>query len=260
MPVNCAAMPEPLLESEMFGHKKGAFTGASSDKIGLFEAASGGTIFLDEIGAMPLSIQAKFLRVLQDKHIRKVGGTDSFPVDVRVIAATNEPLEKKIGRNEFREDLYYRISVIPIELRPLRERREDIIPLVSCFLRREKAGAGDVPRLDRETEQVLESYRWPGNVRELENAIRHALTFCREGLIRREDLPAKVVEATAGSVTTVDTVEGFRGKSLKAFLRTKEQEYITAVIRSVEGDKEKAADALRISLATLYRKLPESLD
>ena len=260
VPVNCAAMPEPLLESEMFGHKKGSFTGASSDKEGLFEVANGGTIFLDEIGAMPLSIQAKFLRVLQDKHIRKVGGTENYPVDVRVLAATNEPLERKIGRNEFREDLYYRISVIPIELRPLRERREDIIPLVSCFLRRERGASGEVPRLDREAEIVLESYRWPGNVRELENAIRHAMTFCREGVIRREDLPAKIVDLAGGGAMPMEMLESYRGKSLKAFLRTKEQEYITSVIKSVDGDKEKAAGALKISLATLYRKLPENID
>jgi two-component system, NtrC family, response regulator PilR len=262
IPVNCAAMPEPLLESEMFGHVKGAFTGAASEKTGLFEAAAGGTIFLDEIGAMPLSIQSKFLRVLQDKHIRKVGGTDSYPIDVRVLAATNEPLERKMDRGEFREDLYYRISVIPLLLQPLRERREDILPMTACFLKRETPEGKDIPRLERAAERVLEAYAWPGNVRELENAMRHALTFCKDGVIRAEDLPARIVEAVgpvgAGAPTPAGDVEDFRGKSLKAFLRSKEKEYITTVIENAGGNKEAAARALSISLATLYRKLPDA--
>lgn len=263
IPVNCAAMPEPLLESEMFGHVKGAFTGATSDKTGLFEAADGGTIFLDEIGAMPLSIQAKFLRVLQDKHIRKVGGTASYPIDVRVLAATNEPLESKMERNEFRENLYYRISVIPIVIQPLKERKEDILPMVSCLLRREAPQGGEVPRLDRSAERVLEAYSWPGNVRELENAIRHALTFCKEGIIGAGDLPARIVEAVGpmeaeygGADRISAELEEYRGKSLKSFLRSKEKEYISMVIDQLDGDKEAAARALKISLATLYRKLP----
>lgn len=262
VPVNCAAMPEPLLESEMFGHMKGSFTGASVEKTGLFEAANGGTFFLDEIGAMPLSIQAKFLRVLQDKHIRKVGGTKDFPVDVRVIAATNEPLEIKKDKNEFREDLYYRINVITIHVQPLRERKEDILPLVSCCLRRETPDGATPPNLDHATERVLEAYSWPGNVRELENAIRHALTFCKDGVIRREDLPARIVQAvgtqaTEAKIAVPADIEEYRGKSLKAFLRAKEKDYIASVIDSCKGNKEVAAKSLKISLATLYRKLPE---
>ncbi len=263
--VNCAAMPEPLLESEMFGHVKGAFTGASADKTGLFEAAHGGTLFLDEIGAMPLSIQAKFLRVLQDKHIRKVGGTASYPIDVRVLAATNEPLENKMERKEFREDLYYRISVIPITLQPLKDRPEDILPMVSCFLRREAPPGTEVPRIDRAAERILEAYAWPGNVRELENAIRHAMTFCKEGVIRPEDMPVRIIEAVGpmlpeaeGASRTSAELEEYRGKTLKAFLRSKEKEYISGVIDQLGGDKEAAARALKISLATLYRKLPGS--
>jgi len=260
IPVNCAAMPEPLLESEMFGHVKGAFTGASSDKTGLFEASEGGTIFLDEIGAMPLSIQAKFLRVLQDKTIRKVGGTESYPVDVRVIAATNEPLEKLIEKGTFREDLYYRISVIPLRLPPLRERREDIIPLVSHFLRRERPAGAPVPKLDSSAETVLENYRWPGNVRELENAIRHALTFFRGESIMRDDLPARVVEGAAHAKDAPPSSreaapEEFRGRSLKTFLRQKERDYVQMVVDKMDGDKEAAAVALKVSLTTLYRKL-----
>ncbi len=258
-PINCAALPEPLLESEMFGHVKGAFTGAINHKEGLFEAARGGTIFLDEIGAMPLSIQAKFLRVLQDHQIRRVGDTKTFEVDVRVIAATNEPLELALERKTFREDLYYRISVIPIRLVPLRERREDILPLVSMFLRREQP-EGPLPTLDPAAQRVLMNYDWPGNVRELENAVRHALAFCREGQIRKEDLPANIVEKVGNAgenpIAPPD-LEAFRGRSLKAFLREREKDYVRMVIERMGGDKMKAAQALRISLATLYRKLPE---
>lgn len=261
IPINCAAMPEPLLESEMFGHVKGAFTGAASDKTGLFEAADGGTIFLDEIGAMPMSIQAKFLRVLQDHTIRKVGGTAGQPVDVRVIAATNEPIENMLARGAFREDLYYRINVIPIRIPPLRERREDILPLVGHFLRRERPAGAPVPKFDPAAELALECYAWPGNVRELENAIRHALTFFRGEFILCEDLPATVVQGAARPPATVVAAarepapDEFRGRSLKAFLRQKERDYVQMVVDKMGGDKEAAAVALKISLTTLYRKL-----
>jgi len=260
VPINCAAMPEPLLESEMFGHVKGAFTGAVSDKPGLFEVADGGTIFLDEIGSMPASIQAKFLRVLQDKTIRKVGGTESYPVDVRVVAATNEPLENRIARGQFREDLYYRISVIPIRIPPLRERREDILPLVSYVLRRERPAGAPIPKLDPRVEWIFENYSWPGNVRELENAVRHALTFMRGDTITPDVLPARLLSATATAVPSSSSFsepspDEFRGRSLKAFLRQKEREYVKMVVDRMGGDKEAAAVALKISLTTLYRKL-----
>ena len=259
LPINCAALPEPLLESEMFGHVKGAFTGAIQHKEGLFEAANGGTIFLDEIGAMPLSIQAKFLRVLQDRQIRRVSDTRTFEANVRIIAATNEPLEQALEKKTFREDLYYRISVIPIRLAPLRERREDILPLVSTFLRREQP-EGPLPTLDPAAQRVLMQYEWPGNVRELENAVRHALAFSRDGRIRKEDLPVNILEKTSEAneppAPSLD-LESFRGRSLKAFLREREKEYVRLVIEKMGGDKMKAAQALRISLATLYRKLPE---
>jgi transcriptional regulator with PAS, ATPase and Fis domain len=208
---------------------------------------------------MPLSLQAKFLRVLQDKHIRKVGGNQSYAVDVRVIAATNEPLEKKMARQEFREDLFYRISVIPIEIAPLRERREDIMPLVSFFVEQARKTDQKIS-IDLEAQRILESYNWPGNVRELENAIRHAATFTRDGTIRRDDLPVKIVEAVSRlgpPLLAAGEVEEYRGKSLRSFLRTREREYIQAVIDKMKGDKEDAARALNISLATLYRKLSE---
>lgn len=261
LPINCAALPEPLLESEMFGHVKGAFTGAASNKEGLFEAAHGGTIFLDEIGSMPAGIQAKLLRVLQDRQVRKVGSNESVAVDVRVIAATNDRLEKLIEQQKFREDLYYRLSVIPIEIAPLRERREDILPMINHFIRRELRDASVLPQLNPEAQMVVERYPWPGNVRELENAIRHALTFAQGGLITPEVLPAKIVSAAAAPLPMVGAdADDVRGKSLKGFLRQKEREFLRQVLASFGGDKEQAAKALKISLATLYRKLPDPVE
>ena len=264
LPINCAALPEPLLESEMFGHVKGAFTGATVNKEGLFETASGGTIFLDEIGAMPLSIQSKLLRVLQEKEVRRVGGNETISVDVRVLAATNDRLERLIEEGGFREDLYYRLSVIPIEIKPLRDRPEDILPLVYHTMRHEVGPEKDLPIIDPEAQLVLEQYSWPGNVRELENAIRHALTFSKDGKVTKDVLPAKVVSAvsTNGAVAAGGGIraEVYRGKSLKAFLKAKEKEYLLQVMKYVEGDKEKAAKALKISLATLYRKLPDPIE
>jgi DNA-binding NtrC family response regulator len=260
--INCAALPEPLLESEMFGHMKGAFTGATGHKEGLFEAANGGTLFLDEIGSMPMSIQGKLLRVLQEREVRKVGGTETISVDVRVLAATNDRLEHMIEAGKFREDLFYRLSVIPIEIKPLRDRPEDILPLIYHVMQAELGKERELPNIEPDAQLLLERYRWPGNVRELENAIRHALTFARDGKITRDVLPAKIVSAVdagagGGEPALSSRMEVYRGKSLKAFLRTKEREYLAQVLSYMNGDKEKAAKALKISLATLYRKLPE---
>jgi len=262
VPVNCAALPEPLLESEMFGHVKGAFTGAVAEKEGLFQAAEGGTIFLDEISSMPMGIQAKLLRVLQDRQIRKVGGTETLGVNVRVLAATNVRLEKLIAEQAFREDLYYRLSVIPIELPPLRERREDILPLAYHFLAEYAANENrTAPALDREVQLILEAYAWPGNVRELQNAVQHAMAFCAGEKILKDVLPAKICVAVESGAIQIGSasasVEDHRGKSLKSFLRSKEKEYLSKVVGMMDGDKEKAAKTLRISLATLYRKLPD---
>lgn len=256
--VNCAALPEPLLESEMFGHTRGAFTGATTDKVGLFEAASGGTIFLDEIGSMPLSIQGKLLRVLQEKEIRRVGSNDTIAIDARVLAATNTKLETLMAEGLFREDLYYRLSVIPIEIKPLRERQEDIIPLAYHLIQTETPEGQDPSIPDAEACAILEAYPWPGNVRELENALKHALTFAKDGKITKAELPPKI--AATPVAVAADGAAGddeTRCKSLKAFLRAKEKEYLDQVLSHSDGDKEKAAKALKISLATLYRKLPE---
>ncbi|MEI6515931.1 MAG: sigma-54 dependent transcriptional regulator [bacterium] len=258
--VNCAALPEALLESEMFGHMKGSFTGASANKEGLFEVASGGTLFLDEIGSMPMSIQGKLLRVLQEHEIRRVGGNETISVDVRVIAATNTSLEEMIKQGTFREDLYYRLSVIPIEIKPLRDRQEDILPLVYHVLRHEVGEGRELPKLTPEIKDLFERYNWPGNVRELENAVKHALTFAQDNKITPDVLPPRIlnqIKLTERPAGAADSGADFRNKSLKAFLRDREKEYLEQVLAMTMGDKEKAAKSLKISLATLYRKLPD---
>ena len=261
IPVNCAALPEPLLESELFGHIKGSFTGASSDKEGLFAAADKGTIFLDEIESMPLSIQGKLLRVLQEKEVRRVGDNKHIKVDARILAATNINLEEKIADGEFREDLFYRLAVIPIDLPPLRDRREDILPMTYHILRKFLGENAELPRIDPDVQFILEQADWPGNVRELENALKHAITFATDNVITKDILPARLL--AAGGKAIVNKVENpmgaedFRGKSLKAFLRYKEKEYLMQVLDKTNGDKTVAAKELNISLASLYRKLPE---
>jgi two-component system response regulator PilR (NtrC family) len=242
--LNCAALPEALLESEMFGHVKGSFTGASEDKQGLFEAASGGTLFLDEIGSMPMTIQGKLLRVLQEKEVRKVGGNDVIKVDARVLAATNVNLEALIEEGKFRQDLFFRLSVIPIEIKALRDRVEDILPLVYHFL-------------SPEVSSIFQSYSWPGNVRELENAIKHALTFSKGDVITKDVIPPKIAATPVKTKVVVTELDASKCKSLKAFLRSKEKEYLSQVLSKSAGDKGQAAKSLKISLATLYRKLPQ---
>lgn len=261
--VNCAAIPENLLESEMFGHVKGAFTGAYSDKEGLFEAANGGTLFLDEISSMPLILQGKLLRVLQEREIRRVGGTKDIPVDVRVIAASNTDLEQAVLKGTFRSDLYYRFAVITIDIPPLRKRTDDILPLAQHFVRTEIADGERVPSITPDTASVLASYDWPGNVRELENAIRHALAFLQEGDdITPDLLPPKILshkvepQAEAGSVALGAGLTS-SNTSLKSFLKQKEREYIEHILSTTGGDKEKAAETLKVNLSTLYRKLSE---
>ena len=258
--VNCAALPENLLESEMFGHVKGSFTGAYADKQGLFEVANGGTLFLDEISSMPLLLQSKLLRVLQEREIRRVGGTKDIPVDVRVIAASNANLEQAVVNGTFRSDLYYRFAVITIDIPPLRERKEDILPLAKHFIRLETPEGQPVPGIAPEAAQVLMNYSWPGNVRELENAMKHALTFLTEGDVTQELLPVKIVQhATAASAAATPISEDeLAGKSsLKSFLKQKEREYIEHILVASGGDKTKAADMLKVNLSTLYRKLSD---
>jgi transcriptional regulator with PAS, ATPase and Fis domain len=253
------------MESEMFGHVKGAFTGAVSDKEGLFEVANGGTLFLDEISSLPMALQGKLLRVLQEKEMRRVGGTKNTPVDVRVIAASNTSLEQLVQQGVFRPDLYYRFAVITLDIPALRDRPEDILPLARHFLLSEMRNSPVQTTLSKEAEELLVAYRWPGNVRELENAIKHAVTFLMEGEdITPDLLPPRVVrEATLnanhlrpahpGSGDNSDMASG----SLKSFLKAKEKEYMEQILASTQGDKEKAAQTLQVSLATLYRKLSD---
>jgi len=190
VPINCSALPEALLESELFGHRKGAFTGALTDKKGLFQEADGGTIFLDEVGSMSATLQSRLLRVLQEREVRRVGDNVPVYVNVRVLAATNEPLEQRIQEGTFREDLYYRLNVIAIDLPPLRDRKEDIPLLISHFLRaRRDPRTGSPCRITRQAVEALAAHSWPGNVRELENALERSTALCEGGLIRVCDLP-----------------------------------------------------------------------
>ena len=255
--VNCAAIPENLLESEMFGHVKGAFTGAVSDKEGLFEVANGGTLFLDEISSMPLILQGKLLRALQEREIRRVGGTKDIPVDVRVIAASNANLEEAVVKGNFRSDLFYRFAVITIDIPPLRERTEDIIPLARHFLQAEVGNGKTPPAIGEDTAKVLIGYNWPGNVRELENCMKHAVAFAQNGVITPKDLPARVSEhkPAVSATAFVSASEVSQSASLKTFLKQKEKEYIGQILNATGGDKEKAAETLKVNLSTLYRKL-----
>jgi DNA-binding NtrC family response regulator len=253
--INCSALPENLLESELFGHKKGAFTGAVQDKIGLFEEAEMGTIFLDEINSMALSLQTKLLRVLQERQIRRVGETKSVPINVRVLAATNESLGDKIKSGAFREDLYYRLCVIPIEMPALRERLDDIPLLVSHFLQKNASQTGtEAKKIDHKAIEMLQGYRWPGNVRELENAIERACALCDEGTIQQQDLPPQVMRQTGGPVPAGSSALPV-GRSLDDYVREQERAFIEETIKFNGGNREKAAKMLEISMATLYRKL-----
>lgn len=255
--VNCAALPENLLESELFGHVKGAFTGAVSQKEGLFSVAGGGTIFLDEISATSAAIQSKLLRVLQEKEIKKVGDTRTEKVDVRIIAATNISLEEEVKKKNFREDLYYRLSVIPIEIPPLRSRKEDIPLLVKHFLKKlSSQGDVKVTDVDEETMRGLIQYDWPGNIRELENVMERMVTLAEGPIIQAKDLPPQILNAKfslTGEGPAADNLED--GTSLKRVVERKEAQHIHRILEKANGDKKKAAEMLEIDLATLYRKL-----
>src|SRR5581483_6943079 len=254
--INCSALPENLLESELFGHKKGAFTGAVQDKIGLFEEAQQGTIFLDEVNSMAQPLQTKLLRVLQERQIRRVGETKSVPINVRVLAATNEPLLEKTKDGGFREDLYYRLAVIPLEMPALRERIEDIPLLVNHFIAKNAAQTGLEPKkIDPKSLEILAHYRWPGNVRELENAIERACALCEEGLIKVSDLPPHIVRQ-ANAPTPEDHDSDLPvGQTLDEYIGEHEKRYIEETVKHCGGSREKAAKMLAISMATLYRKL-----
>jgi DNA-binding NtrC family response regulator len=287
VPVNCSALPENLLESELFGHRRGSFTGAISDKKGLFEEADGGTIFLDEVGSMSAMLQSRLLRVLQEREVRRVGENTPIYVNVRVVAASNEPLEKRIKEGGFREDLYYRLNVIAIPLPSLRERKEDIPLLVAHFLKgKTNQRANREVQVTRQAMEILCAYEWPGNVRELENAIERAATLCENNIIQAADLPPRLLasvkdlglapdaqaaaalpEAPAsalyplrptspsGAAPETSPAAAAPLIPLKAHLREQERAYINRAIQQCGGDKEQAALQLGISIATMYRRL-----
>jgi len=252
VPVNCAAIPEQLLESELFGHMRGAFTDAKMDKRGLFEEAQRGTVFLDEISELPLMLQAKILRVIQEKEIRRVGATKPTSVDVRIIAATNLNLNDEVKAKRFREDLYYRLNVIELKLPPLRERREDIPLLVDAFLKKCGEARGKAMKgVSESALAMLIDYGWPGNVRELENVIERAVTLSLGEKISPDDLPPAVQGARGDRRVLDEAAE----KTLP--LQEIEKEYIKKILEKMGGNKYQAAHALGIDRKTLYRKLGE---
>jgi len=247
--INCGALPEGLLESELFGHVKGAFTGAVKDKEGLFTAAAGGTFFLDEIGETTPATQVKLLRVLQHREVIPVGATEAVPIDTRIIAATNRDLEEEIRRGAFRRDLFYRLNVIAIHLPPLRERRDDIPLLTEAFLRRGAALRGGEPKqLSPEASAALREYSWPGNVRELENALERALILTPGATIALSALPERITERRSEPLVAERI-------AANPTLELIERAYIQWVLQSEGGNKTRAAEVLGIDPSTLHRKL-----
>ena len=245
--LNCGAVPESLLESELFGHARGAFTGAQTAAIGLFEAANTGTLFLDEIGEVSPGMQVKLLRVLQEKEIRRVGEQHSRPIDARIISATNRDLDADVRAGRFRRDLFYRLRVISLALQPLRDRTEDIIPLAQFFLRKQGASLGrpDLGIAPEVADRLLR-HSWPGNVRELQSVIEYAVALCNGDHLSLDELPEELRNAPLAphpkAIRTLEEVE---------------REHILAALRATLGNKKEAAEALGIGLATLYRKLKQ---
>ncbi|MFN8645857.1 MAG: sigma-54 dependent transcriptional regulator [Gemmatimonadales bacterium] len=247
--INCGALPENLLESELFGHVKGSFTGAVRDKQGLFAAARGGSFFLDEVGEMPPALQVKLLRVLQEREAIPVGATEAIPVDVRIIAATNRDLEEEARRGRFRSDLFYRLNVITIHLPPLRDRREDILLLVESFLQRLASDNNAEPKaLSAEALDAVMVYDWPGNVRELENALEHAWVLTRGDTIDNAALPERI---TRRKKEPLVAERSYPNPTLEVI----ERAYIMYVLQAEGGNKTRAAEVLGIDPSTLYRKL-----
>jgi len=250
VPINCAAVPANLLESTLFGHVRGAFTDAKSSRQGLFVEADGGTLFLDEIGEMPLEMQSKLLRAVQEKKVRPVGGSDEVAFDTRIVSATNRDLEHAVHRGEFREDLYYRIAVVTLDIEPLRRRGNDILLLAQHFLDKEASRAGKtIDGFTPEVARKLLDYEWPGNVRQLQNVIDRAVALTRGERISVEDLPDKIRSFKSTQLVVDDAPEHM------LTLGELERRYIERVLSSVGGNKTQAAKILGVDRRTLYRKL-----
>lgn len=252
IPVNCAAIPETLLESELFGYVRGAFTDAKKDRKGLFHEAQGGSLFLDEIGEIPLPLQAKLLRVIEDKEVRPLGANRTEKVDVRIIVASNRELGELVSEGRFRQDLYYRLNVIRIELPPLRERSQDVPLLIDHFIRKySDRSARKVTGISEEALAALMRYSWPGNVRELEHAIERAMLLGKGEQIAAMDLPPELLAQSDREVTLTEAL------SRRFTLKTLEQEYIKKVLQATGGNKTETAGILGVDRTTLYRKLEE---
>jgi two-component system response regulator AtoC len=252
--INCAAMPESLLESELFGHTKGAFTDARTARPGLFIRASKGTLFLDEIGEMPAGMQAKLLRALQERTVRPVGGDSEQPFDARIIAATNRDLETEVEEKRFREDLFYRINVLPILIPPLRDRREDIPLLIDHFVARNNARFGtNIRGVDSEARRLLMEYAWPGNVRELENTVERAMVLAEKDILGGEDLPERVREAKDPIQLHLTSGE----MSIKKTARVIEEILIRRALTKTKGNRTRAAEVLEISHRALLYKIKD---
>ncbi|HEV8721347.1 MAG TPA: sigma 54-interacting transcriptional regulator [Candidatus Binatia bacterium] len=250
LPVNCGALPETLLESLLFGHMKGSFTGAFANQEGLFEKASGGTIFLDEIGEIPQHLQVKLLRALEAKEILPIGSTTPRRIDVRVLAATNRNLNKEVEAGRFREDLFYRLNIMEIHIPPLRERPEDIPLLVSHFIERHNPELKrSFQGIEEDAVRILMSLPWKGNVRELDNVIEHTMILADGGKITIKDLPASVVASSQGNAAFTF--------NLKDALRQFEKQHILRALEQAGQDRKEAAKLLDISLSSLYRKIEE---
>jgi two-component system response regulator AtoC len=253
VPVNCGAIPENLLESEFFGYMKGAFTGADRDRSGLFEAANGGTLFLDEVGELPLSLQVKLLRTLQDGEVRRVGGTVATEVDVRIVAATNRDLEGMVNRGEFREDLYYRVAVVPIHLPPLCRRKEEIPDLVQHFLVRHRERLGvKVESIAPDAMKALLGYYWPGNIRELENLLERVVVLAESTEITAQDLPEEVLHPASDRAPLELTDDDLSVKRHSADL---ERVLIQRALERTAGNKTQAAELLELSPRALRYKI-----
>ncbi len=252
--INCAAIPESMLEAVLFGYEKGAFTGAVASVPGKFEQANGGTLLLDEIGDMPLALQAKLLRVLQEHEVERLGSHKRIPLDIRLIASTNKDLEVEIAEGRFRQDLFYRLSVVPMHIAPLRERIEDIVPLALQFIRKYRSFHGKQIVLTEEAKRVLESYEWPGNVRELENVIQRGLIMSTDGIITAENFGLKVsVSHNTLAAPTEYHVDD--GRKIQQRGRLAEYQYIVDLLTRYKGNKSKTAEFLGITPRALRYRL-----